>query len=176
MPKGKLFTLVFAILLILIHSGFVLHPFVNQSPYEVVILKSKYELYIYDREGWLATYPVVFGTSELNKKVREGDRGTPEGKYRITYKKKHNEWGYFLLLDYPNKEDLENFEALKKAGKIPSTARPGNGIGIHGTRKDEDRHIDHNYNWTLGCISTKRDYIRELYELLPTGTSVTIRP
>ena len=131
---------------------------------------------IYDKNGWLATYPVVFGNEKLNKKTREGDRCTPEGSYKITYKKKHNEWGHFMLLDYPNQQDITRFRALQKKGLIPAGANPGNGIGIHGTRKNEDNYIDRYINWTLGCISTKRDYAKELYELLPLGTVVEIYP
>jgi murein L,D-transpeptidase YafK len=140
----------------------------------VVIEKSKYELKVYDEQGWLLTYPVVFGTSELTDKMMEGDRRTPEGKFKIILKKIHPEWGYFLLLDYPTLTDLEKFNSRKKNGLIPSTAKPGGGIGIHATRRNEDRFVDYYYNWTLGCISTKREYAHELYDLLPVGTEVTI--
>lgn len=142
--------------------------------YRVEIYKSKYELIVYDQNGWLYTYPVVFGTSELTDKMMEGDRRTPEGSFKIIHKKIHAEWGPFLLLDYPNQTDIEKFNARKRNGIIPSTAKPGGGIGIHATRKNEDRFVDYYYNWTLGCISTKREYAKELYELLPVGTEVTI--
>lgn len=143
--------------------------------YKVVIDKSSYELKVYDDEGWLYTYPVVFGTSDLTDKMMEGDRRTPEGHFRITGKKIHPEWGYFLLLDYPTKESIDKFNDRRKSGLIPYAAKPGGGIGIHATRKNEDRFVDYYYNWTLGCISTKREYARELYSLLPIGTEVTIQ-
>lgn len=142
--------------------------------YKVVIDKSKYELKVYDEEGWLFTYPVVFGSSELTDKMMEGDRRTPEGTYHIIAKKLHAEWGHFLLLDYPTQSDIEKFNARKSQGIIPASARPGGGIGIHATRRNEDRFVDYYYNWTLGCISTKREYAKELYSLLPVGTEVTI--
>lgn len=144
--------------------------------YQVIIEKHKYELKVYDEDGWLITYPVVFGNSELTDKMMEGDRRTPEGTYKIIHKKLHPEWGHFLLLDYPNATDLEKFNDRKKAGLIPSNAKPGGGIGIHATRRNEDRFVDYFYNWTLGCVSTKRQYAQELYELLPVGTEVVIRP
>lgn len=146
----------------------------NTGIYKVVIDKSKYELSIYDEDGWLYTYPVVFGTSDMSDKMMEGDRQTPEGHYKIIRKKIHPEWGPFLLLDYPTTTDIEKFNDRKKAGLIPNTAKPGGGIGIHATRRNEDRFVDFYYNWTLGCISTKRSYAKELYELLPIGTEVTI--
>ncbi|HMO31534.1 MAG TPA: L,D-transpeptidase [Lacibacter sp.] len=151
-------------------------PISGTPPYKVVIVKSAYELRLFDASGWLATYPVVFGSSELRDKMMEGDRMTPEGAYKIVHKKMHPEWGHFLLLDYPNSSDLEKFRERQRAGLIPAHARPGGGIGIHATRKNEDRFVDYFYNWTLGCISTKRSYARELYDLLPVGTEVQIQP
>jgi murein L,D-transpeptidase YafK len=148
----------------------------STGQYKVIVEKHKYELKVYDDEGWLITYPVVFGSSELTDKMMEGDRRTPEGTYKIIHKKLHPEWGHFLLLDYPNSSDIEKFNDRKKTGLIPSHAKPGGGIGIHATRKNEDRFVDYFYNWTLGCVSTKRQYARELYELLPVGTEVTILP
>jgi murein L,D-transpeptidase YafK len=143
--------------------------------YKVVIDKSHYELKVYDDEGWLLTYPVVFGTSEMTDKMMEGDRRTPEGSFKIIAKKIHKDWGPFLLLDYPTKESLEKFNERKHTGLIPPTAKPGGGIGIHATRMNEDRFVDFYYNWTLGCISTKREYARELYDMLPVGTEVEIK-
>jgi murein L,D-transpeptidase YafK len=147
------------------------------SVYRVEIYKSRYELKVFDEDGWLYTYPVVFGSSEMKDKMMEGDKQTPEGHFKIVHKKIHAEWGPFLLLDYPNKESMEKFQLRKLNGEIPSTAKPGGGIGIHATRNTkEDRFVDYYYNWTLGCISTKRSYAKELYELLPLGTEVTIYP
>ncbi len=37
----------------------------------IVIDKSEYELYVYDNEGWNATYPIVFGSKDLRDKMRE---------------------------------------------------------------------------------------------------------
>lgn len=149
-------------------------PVRTSSTYRIVIDKSHYELKLYDEEGWVSTYPVVFGTSEMTDKMMEGDRRTPEGHYKIIAKKLHPEWGHFLLLDYPTQTDLEKFNARKSQGIIPATAKPGGGIGIHATRRNEDRFVDYYYNWTLGCISTKREHAKELYDLLPVGTPVTI--
>jgi murein L,D-transpeptidase YafK len=152
-----------------------LNPLSTQ--YKVIIFKSKYELQVHDEDGWLYTYPVVFGTSDMRDKMMEGDKQTPEGHFKVVHKKIHPEWGPFLLLDYPNKKTLEKFQIRKLNGEIPSYAKPGGGIGIHATRNTkEDRFVDYYYNWTLGCVSTKRNYAKELYELLPVGTEVTIFP
>lgn len=161
------------LLLILISM---LLPVVSSSPYKVLIDKSDYEMRIYDAEGWLATYPVVFGSRDQSDKKMEGDRLTPEGRFRILSKKYHTDWGYFLLLDYPNAESWKKFEQRRSAGQIPKAATIGGAIGIHGTRPHEEYAVDRYMNWTLGCISVKYSDIREIYELLPVGTEVVILP
>jgi murein L,D-transpeptidase YafK len=145
------------------------------NPYSIIIDKSDYELMLYEDGEWLATYPVVFGNKDQNDKRMEGDRRTPEGSFRITFKKRHPEWGYFLLIDYPNGESFEKFNQRKKSGLIPGNARIGGGIGIHGTRPHEEYAVDRYINWTEGCISVKYSDIFELYEMLPIGTPVRIR-
>lgn len=145
------------------------------SPYTVIIDKSDYELRVYDKDGWYATYPVVFGNKSLGDKKMEGDRNTPEGTFHIVAKKNHKEWGRFMLLDYPNNESIEKFNERKAHGEIPSSASIGGGIGIHGTRKDEEFAVDRYQNWTWGCISVKYSDIFELYDLLPVGTKVVIQ-
>ena len=143
--------------------------------YSVVIDKSDYELMLFEDGEWIATYPVVFGSKDQGDKLMEGDRRTPEGRFRITGKRKHAEWGFFLLLDYPNPESLTRFTDRKKSGQIPRSARIGGGIGIHGTRRNEEYAVDRFMNWTEGCISVKYSHIAELYEMLPVGTPVEIR-
>ncbi len=58
-----------------------------ENRYYIIIDKSDYELKVYDDEGWYATYPVVFGNNSLDDKKMEGDKNTPEGKFRILSKR-----------------------------------------------------------------------------------------
>ena len=141
----------------------------------IVIDKSDYELSVYDDKGWYATYPVVFGNSSLDDKKFQGDKNTPEGKFRITAKRVHDKWCRFLTLDYPTPDDLEKFNKRKEKGEIPSNASIGGGIGIHGTWPHEDFVVDRFKNWTLGCISMKNEHVTEIYEFTGVGTKVTIR-
>src|SRR5579863_5579647 len=52
------------------------------NPYYIVISKKDYELKVYDDQGWFATYPCVFGSDDLRDKYMEGDKRTPDGKFR----------------------------------------------------------------------------------------------
>jgi murein L,D-transpeptidase YafK len=141
----------------------------------VVIDKSDYELSVYDDKGWYATYPVVFGNSSLSDKKMEGDKNTPEGSFKIASKRVHDKWHRFLALDYPTKESWDKFNQRKAKGEIPSNARIGGGIGIHGTWPHEDFQIDHYKNWTLGCISMKNEDVQDFYKYAHVGMKITIR-
>lgn len=146
-----------------------------ESPYRVVIDKSDFELRVYDKDGWLSTYPIVFGSENQGDKKMQGDRLTPEGTFRIISKRTPHKWQAIMLLDYPNKESLEKFNRRKANGEVPANASPGNGIAIHGTWPGSDWVVDNYVNWTEGCISLKNSDVEELFKMLPTGTRVTIQ-
>lgn len=147
----------------------------DKNSYSIIISKSKYELQLFDESGeWIATYPVVFGSKDLGDKMMQGDRKTPEGTFHIASKRKHEKWDRFISIDYPTAESIEKFNQRKARGLIPANAKIGGEIGIHGVWPHEDYTIDQYQNWTEGCISTKNNYIRELFDLLPVGTTVVI--
>lgn len=146
-----------------------------KAPVKIVVDKSSYELYVYDQDGWYATYPVVFGNSSLDDKKMEGDKNTPEGTFTIVNKRVHDKWDRYMGLDYPTKESITRFNERKKKGEVPSNATPGGGIGIHGTFPHEDFVIDRYKNWTNGCISLKNSDVEDLYTYIPVGTQITIR-
>lgn len=148
----------------------------NEGAYYIIIDKSDYELKVYDDEGWYATYPIVFGSKDLSDKMREGDRRTPNGKFKVLLKKMHPKWGPELLLDFPLASDVAKFNERKKKGLIPKTAKIGGGIAIHATRPEEEWTVDNFYNWTDGCISVKYTEMKDLYDYIQTGTEVTIQP
>ena len=146
-----------------------------ENPYYIIIDKSDYELKVYDAEGWYATYPIVFGGKDLGDKMKEGDKRTPEGKFRVILKKIHPQWGPELLLNYPNDTSYQKFNERKSQGLIPKNARIGGGIAIHATRPQEEWTIDNFYNWTDGCISVKYTEMQDLFSYIPVGTPVTIK-
>ncbi len=145
------------------------------NPYYIIVDKSDYELRVYDGEGWYATYPVVFGNKDQNDKYMEGDKRTPEGKFKVLLKKIHPKWGYELLLDYPNEESIRKFNDRQTKGLIPRSARIGSGIAIHATRPQEEWTVDYFQNWTDGCVSLKYTEAKDLYSYIPSGTPVTIQ-
>ena len=145
-----------------------------EGPVSIIVVKSTYELKVYDQDGWFATYPVVFGSKSLDDKMMEGDRKTPEGIYHIASKRPHEKWDKMMLIDFPTTSDLDKFNQRKAQGLIPKNARIGGGIAIHGTWAHDDLAVDLYQNWTNGCIALKCEDVDELYELAPVGTKVTI--
>lgn len=148
-------------------------PAVN--PYYIVVDKSDYELKVYDDEGWYATYPIVFGSRDLSDKMKEGDKKTPDGHFKIIQKKIHKKWGPELLLDYPNAVSYKKFVERKQRGLLPKNAKIGSGIAIHATRPEEEWTVDNFYNWTDGCVSVKYTEMKDLFSYIPVGTPVTIQ-
>ena len=150
----------------------------NSDPQGVVYIivdKSDYELQIYDDEGWYATYPVVFGSKDLRDKMMEGDKRTPEGTFKLISKRSHAKWHKMLMLDYPNPESWAKFNDRKSRGLIPSSAKIGGGIAIHGTWPNDNIVVDDFTNWTNGCVSLKNEDLDELDTYLPIGTKVIIQ-
>jgi murein L,D-transpeptidase YafK len=148
----------------------------NNNPYSIIVSKKDYELKVFDEEGWYATYPIVFGSKDLGDKMREGDKRTPTGNFKVVLKKVNKRWGAELLLDYPNDESYRRFKERKAKGLIPANARIGDGIAIHATRKEEEWTVDNFYNWTDGCVSVKYTEMQDLYSYIPVGTPVSIEP
>lgn len=140
----------------------------------VRISKPAYTLEVYWGDSVLVSYGVVFGTNPVDDKLRQGDRCTPEGRFRIREKYPHPRWRYFLWLDYPTADSWRKHRAAKAAGLIPAGAQIGGEIGLHGVPAGYDHAIPYRQNWTLGCVSLQNQAIAELYAHLPMGTLVQI--
>lgn len=146
-----------------------------ENPYYIIVDKSDYELKVYDEEGWFATYPIVFGSKDLSDKMKEGDKRTPDGSFKVILKKIHPKWGPELLLDYPNDISFQKFNDRKSKGLLSRSAKIGGGIAIHATRPQEEWTVDNFYNWTDGCVSVKYTEMKDLFTYIPVGTPVTIQ-
>jgi murein L,D-transpeptidase YafK len=143
--------------------------------YYIIIDKSDYELNVYDKDGWLVAYPVVFGSNDQGDKLFQGDKRTPEGTFSIASKRVHEKWDRMMLLNYPTAPDIAAFNERKRKGLLPTGAKLGGGIGIHGTWPHEEYAVDRYLNWTEGCISMKNEHVEQLYKIIGVGTSVTIK-
>lgn len=150
------------------------HP-TPEGEIHILVIKSSYELQLFDQNGWYATYPAVFGSRSLDDKMVMGDRKTPEGIFHIVSKRPHEKWDKIMDLDYPTPADIAKFKDRKSQGLIPQSAKIGDGIAIHGTWPHDERAVDAYQMWTNGCVSLKNEDMDEVYRMTPVGATVVIQ-
>jgi murein L,D-transpeptidase YafK len=138
---------------------------------EIRIEKTKHRLTLRAGDEVLATYRVAIGPGGAGPKRMEGDRVTPVGRYHVSGRIK-GLFHQFLVVSYPNADDVERYARAKKEGEIPRGKGIGNGIGIHGTGGDWPDHKQR--DWTLGCIALDDDEIDEVARKVPDGTKIVI--
>lgn len=149
----------------------------------LLIEKSRRTLTVFSDERPVKTYRIALGPQWEGDKEREGDGRTPEGEFYICSKNPKSKFNLSLGLSYPNAEDAERglaqhlittrehrtiIEAIRSYRQPPWTTKLGGEIMIHGGGTQRD--------WTIGCAALDDADIEELYNRLPTGTSVVIRP
>jgi murein L,D-transpeptidase YafK len=144
--------------------------------YFVVVRKSCRTLDVYRQGERIRSYDAVFGLNRSGSKLYEGDLRTPTGLYMIVDKRPHPRWREFLLLDYPNLQDLHRYWLAMEEDDLPRRgggyAGVGGAVGIHGT--DKPWLNARGFDWTWGCISLSNPDVTELAALVPVGTLVLI--
>ena len=135
----------------------------------ILVLKEKNRLVLLKGGSSVRSYDAEVGANALGDKRRQGDRATPEGRYRVVSKKDRGQSRYHraLLLDYPNAEDRARFAAARRRGEIPDGAGIGGLIEIHGAG-------GRGQNWTDGCVALANPDMDDLYARVAPGTRVTI--
>jgi murein L,D-transpeptidase YafK len=118
----------------------------------------------------LKTYRIALGQNPKGPKEREGDNKTPEGTYIIDSRNSHSRFHRSLHLSYPNEKDRRRAKGLGVS--------PGGNITIHGMENGIERP-DSGHQWsesTKGCIAVTNREIEEIWQLVPNGSIVEIRP
>lgn len=130
----------------------------------VLVDKSERRLYLMrDGEIW-KHYPIALGFAPDGHKQREGDGRTPEGDYVLDWRNPNSSFYLSIHISYPNAEDRAR---AKAAG-----ADPGGDIFIHGRHRTSAEQND----WTFGCIAVTDAAMDEIWQSVPNGTPITIRP
>jgi murein L,D-transpeptidase YafK len=144
----------------------------------VVVTKHSRTLTLYRGHTLVGTYPVVFGVRPIGAKRYEGDLRTPEGEYRVSAKRPHERWRFFIEFDYPNADDRVSYEMAVAAGTVPRFAGalpgPGGQLGIHGNDRPSDQTAGR--DWTKGCIAMRNEDVTSVYHSVEIGTPVVILP
>lgn len=137
---------------------------------KVLILKEARKIYLYNGDKKIKEYNMALGFSPVGHKQQEGDGKTPEGIYKISGRNPKSAYHLSLRISYPNEQDR------KKAQE--RGVSPGGDIMIHGLPNKlpfiGKAHLLS--DWTLGCIAVTNQEIEEIWELVPDGTTVEIKP
>jgi len=146
----------------------------SQAPSEradsVLVLKHDHKLELLKDGKVIRTYKVALGRGGLAPKEREGDERTPEGHYIIDSRNADSRFYKALHISYPDAEDRA------RAAKLGVS--PGGAIMIHGLPNGMAwiGSAHRLYDWTQGCIALTDSEMDEVWNLVPAGTPVEIRP
>lgn len=136
----------------------------------VVIVKSERRISLMRQGQVLRRYRIALGDRPVGQKLREGDRRTPEGLYRIDWRNPDSVFHLSLHISYPGPADLVRARS--------QGLEPGGMIMIHGLPNGfTAAQIGHpQTDWTQGCIAVTNKQIEEIWRLVDDGTPVLIRP
>ena len=118
----------------------------------------------------MRSFAVSLGRSPVGPKLRQGDHRTPEGRYIIDHHNPNSAFHLSLHVSYPSPSDSARALAVRDS--------PGGDIMIHGMRNGAGwigrAHLL--VDWTDGCIAVTDSEMDQLYEAVPDGTPIEIRP
>ncbi|MBX3267752.1 MAG: L,D-transpeptidase [Acidobacteria bacterium] len=149
----------------------------------IVIEKAKRRLAVFDGDSVVAEFSIGLGFAPDGDKAIEGDGRTPEGDFYIFTQNPESRFFLSLGISYPSREDAERglaegliseedrraiIDANGEKRMPPQKTKLGGEIYIHGGGDKSD--------WTEGCIALKNNEMQALFDAIPVGTPVTIKP
>lgn len=141
----------------------------NKKTTAVIVDKYAGKCFIYKNGKRVNEFDAELGKKWMGDKRHKGDNTTPEGRYRIIKKKEGSATKYYkaLLIDYPNNEDKQRFQAAIADGTLPRNSHIGGLIEIHG-------HGGKGADWTEGCVALVNSDMDKIFRLVNIGTPITI--
>jgi murein L,D-transpeptidase YafK len=137
---------------------------------KVIVIKQARLLMLMKEGEIFRAYRVALGKKPVGHKQICGDQRTPEGFYMLDSRNPDSRFYKAIHISYPNDNDVTNAQRLGK--------QPGGNIMIHGLPV----HLNHlgplhrKVDWTDGCIAVTNSEIEEIWQLVPDGTPIEIRP
>lgn len=107
-----------------------------------------------------------FGDAPMGHKRFQGDERTPEGVYTIDTRNPQSRFHLSLRISYPNRQDRAFASQYGRSA--------GGDIFIHGQPTGRPGRM--RGDWTDGCIALTNAEIEELWQIVPDGTPIEIRP
>ncbi len=142
----------------------------NPQADRIVVEKAERRMTLFHGKKVLKTYRISLGKEPLGPKQQQGDHKTPEGNYVIDARNPNSNYHLALHVSYPSPRDLEQAQARGVSA--------GGSIMIHGLPNalPDFGSFQHLYDWTDGCIAVSNAEMDEIWNLVPTGTPIEIRP
>ena len=136
----------------------------------VIVLKGQRLLELANNGTVFQTFPIALGSDPVGPKQRQGDGRTPEGVYRIDWRTEATKYTRELHISYPEQRDRERART--------NQVDPGGAIFIHGLPRDYGPFDPPKWykDWTEGCISVGNLAIVKIWDAVPDGTPIDIRP
>lgn len=134
------------------------------------VLKSERKLLLLHGRKIVHEFPIALGFNPTGHKQQEGDGRTPEGHYRIDYRKQNSSYYRALRISYPSAADVAD---ARKRG-----VAPGGAIMIHGQPNGWGwtGALLQKRDWTYGCIALGNDEMGIVWESVAIGTPIEILP
>lgn len=136
----------------------------------VIVMKKERTLTLISGDKVLKIYKVALGGDPIGPKRMEGDHKTPEGSYILDRRNPKSKYYRSIHISYPSEEDRER---ARKSG-----VSPGGDVMVHGlpngfgwlgaTHRTQD--------WTDGCIAVTDQEMDEIWNAVPDGTPIEIKP
>jgi murein L,D-transpeptidase YafK len=137
---------------------------------KVIVIKSRRILMLMKDGEIMKAYKVALGKSPQGRKIKAGDKRTPEGTYVLDSRNPDSKFHLAIHISYPNDSDVQ---VAQKLG-----VSPGGDVMIHGLA-DQFKKIgkQHRFSdWTDGCIAVTNQEIEEIWQLVPDGVPIEIKP
>ncbi|QYF93481.1 L,D-transpeptidase family protein [Massilia sp. PAMC28688] len=138
----------------------------------VMVDKSDRLMQVFAGDKVIATYAIGLGTAPVGHKLREGDRRTPEGRYRLDFKKRDSTFFRAIHISYPNAADRAR---AREAG-----VSPGGDIMIHGESNDpaqrEAIRRRPSRDYTYGCIALSNADMQRFWDQVSVPIPIDIVP
>lgn len=138
---------------------------------KIIVIKSKRVMLLLNNGEILNAYRISLGKHPVGHKIRQGDQKTPEGTYVIDSRISDSKFYLALHISYPNDADIKNAQKLG--------VDPGGDIVIHGLPNGLGKKIGKLHrmtDWTDGCIAVTNSEMEEIWQLIPDGTTIEIKP
>ncbi|AGA91842.1 hypothetical protein Thimo_3162 [Thioflavicoccus mobilis 8321] len=136
----------------------------------VLVEKGRRRLHLLRDGAVYRSYRISLGGRARGHKEFEGDLRTPEGRYLLDWRNPNSCCYKSLHVSYPGPDDRQR--AAERG------LDPGGQIMVHGQLNGWGwlGWLNVRRDWTHGCIAVRNVPMEEIWQAVPDGTPIEIRP